>query len=528
MKLYRILAIAAAVTLSSCIKDDTNLDFATLDKPVVSNLSTTQEFKVAYNDELVVIPEIEYKDMNDLRYEWNIDGEIVSTEKDLHWVKTTTADRQYGHFALYRKSAGNADIYRFSITRYMPFESGFPIVAKKGGKTVIHFLKCIISTTAADVELLSDVAPIDVPETLAEGSRIVEYWDNSRTNVIGNLMLVTSDPNYCINLNGSSMDPENTLAQEFIDGNVPAGLQVKNVMPQHGYEGFVQAQDGTMYNAFRGKGYFEGRYLNTPWKFGDQAVKIDCLIPQCNVTSMGASVCLLYDGTNHRFLIKDTQYSTATVPSTAGPTIEMIESDVDEAKQDKMIFCANINMANARDFEHMSYAQYWALFKGTDGNYYARQFWFDFNYHEIGAAENNYPETYIQIDDMNENSVIHVMPTFTTNYAHIYYTDGVDQKVLRVRKRDQDDLGEPAVFKEFDKEIVSVSSACTQYMGFLCICFKDGSVMLYNTQDYTLGASFTEFKEERVTLDSTDPEINADLGEIVSCTYKWGKASAPK
>ena len=116
--IYLAALFAGAALATGCYEDKGNYDYTTTgDDIVVYRLDTMKSVRLSwsYDEEIVIEPG--YRIVHDrvsegsLRYEWNIDGEIVSTEKDLHWVKTTTADRQYGHFALYRKSAGNADLY---------------------------------------------------------------------------------------------------------------------------------------------------------------------------------------------------------------------------------------------------------------------------------------------------------------------------------------------------------------------------------------------------------------------------------
>ena len=93
MKRYKLLLLAVVAALvSGCYSDDTNLDYKTLDLPVIDNPENdlalfvpNRAYKIKLADRLQITPNVVYKEMNDLSYRWVIDGKEVATTKDLDW-----------------------------------------------------------------------------------------------------------------------------------------------------------------------------------------------------------------------------------------------------------------------------------------------------------------------------------------------------------------------------------------------------------------------------------------------------------
>ena len=74
MKRYKLLLLAVVAALvSGCYSDDTNLDYKTLDLPVIDNPENdlalfvpNRAYKIKLADRLQITPNVVYKEMNDL------------------------------------------------------------------------------------------------------------------------------------------------------------------------------------------------------------------------------------------------------------------------------------------------------------------------------------------------------------------------------------------------------------------------------------------------------------------------------
>ena len=101
MKKYKILLLAVVAALATgCYSDDSNLDYKTLDLPVIDNPTNdlalfvpNRAYKIKLTEHLRITPNVVYKDMNDLSYKWVIDGKVITTTKDLDWVCDMETER---------------------------------------------------------------------------------------------------------------------------------------------------------------------------------------------------------------------------------------------------------------------------------------------------------------------------------------------------------------------------------------------------------------------------------------------------
>lgn len=136
-----VMMLAVAVLSAGCIKDLTNKDYSTLNLPVIENpdrdpalLYENCQYTLKSGDVLEIRPNIVYSDMDDLDYAWVIDGETVSTEKDLYWECDLTGQRASAAFYMTRRSAGNSVIVRFSVILDQPYAIGWLVAAEKDGR----------------------------------------------------------------------------------------------------------------------------------------------------------------------------------------------------------------------------------------------------------------------------------------------------------------------------------------------------------------------------------------------------------
>lgn len=140
-----IIGILVIVLLCSrCYEDKGNYDYKNTNVPTVLNISYNQQFNLTVGDEIHIQPEIIYEKGNipEVEYEWVINDEVVSKEKDL-WIP------KYNGRSGYLKASLNIIDKATQIKFFNPFrlvvaskyEAGFLILSEKDGKSQLSFIR---------------------------------------------------------------------------------------------------------------------------------------------------------------------------------------------------------------------------------------------------------------------------------------------------------------------------------------------------------------------------------------------------
>ena len=531
MKIYKYICLILMSTLMwSCFSDDTNRDYTTLDKPQIVNpdkdpalFVDAYVYSAQMYEPVIITPNIQYKDMNDLAYEWMINGEVVSREKDLNWPCeiNTSNGRVSGIFAIYRLSAGNADIYTFTVSLEKPYATGFAIMAEEGGQMHIHFAS---ETTGEPYQytFYENAGSGEAGFAFTENTKLTEYWSciNNRT---GDLMYIDREPDNCFTINGESMAQEFTLRQQFVNDQFPANLKVKDIM-FGGFVSYVLDETGKIYLRKADATNQTGRYLDFPVQFqgvtDDEPVELQIshMIP---IPKLSQSYCLLYDKSkgSGRFLLVDTQYTT-------------FESDQDEAQQKAgqiYEFPPSANLDGITDKElidarfvrelygYPASHKIEAIFKGNDGKYYIREFSvsFDSYYGSIESTDMLDP-VYQELTDFGDNSIfavttIEAAMMFTSDY--MYYTSQNDAKKVYVKKRDSNSVAKE--FHTFDSEVVAIESGKIGRRGsYMAFGLKDGTFFIYCFYSYNVAGNKTDYENydpERIIFEQ---HIEGEIKQI--------------
>ncbi|MEG1585397.1 MAG: PKD-like domain-containing protein [Bacteroidales bacterium] len=523
MKLHHItLFILTFFILSSCSSELEDLNYQKIIKPQLINpekdpalFLPNHVYKIKRGDTLQLSPIVEYHNMSDLKFTWYINGKEIGNEQELTWVCDISEKIVYGRLDIFRKSAGNGDIYPFVLEHDTPFERGFGVLAKKGGVLKYHFFQEVVKSPYFQYTFHNNAAARDIVFT--NPVKMVEYWSCESPSIIGEMIYVDRNPEKCYSMQGTTLAPVLTLQQKFINEKFPDNLQVKDIM-YAGFVSYILAEDGKLYQRKRGRGYYTGRYHDLPVQYKGEELQISKLIP---INKYSLEHCLVYDSKYNRFLLINTDYSvvnTSNIGSKAGQIIEFPSSvGMSDITDKELVSCTLIKTTSTPYL-------FWAVFKGkTDNKYYARQFSYSFNGVNIVNFKDTYGGIYEEITDIDDKSQFAVVNDndimmVTTNF--IYYTSKNNPATIYVCQRNASLLGLPRVFKTFDKKVVGLAlNKVTRTQGNMCIGLEDGTVILYNLGDSKMNSAYEVFDETHIL------KVESGLGEIIDIKYKSGNLS---
>lgn len=271
--------------------------------------------------------------MNDLSYKWIIDGQLYSTTKDLDWLCEIETSRVSGVYEIHRNSAGNSQIYSFSIELDEPYLAGFSLLVEEQGQLRYDF----ISYTSGQPYnyTYNKNAAHDLFPFTGNNPRLKEYWSCEASNIIGEEMFLDDDPANCFSFDGHTLAPTLKLSQEFINDELPAGLRVKDFM-HGGFVSYLLADDGRVFQRRGTRIYYTGRFMDLPMQYKGKQIKGVKLIGPRYAEQYG----LIYDESegSGRLLLVNFDYSTAEKYT---PTRQGIISE----------FPDNSNLSNITDYE---------------------------------------------------------------------------------------------------------------------------------------------------------------------------------
>ena len=139
MKLYRILALAIPLALSSCLNDRTTEATNPISEITIVEGSIKSQYDIKRDSTLVIAPEIEQSNVQKpLTYSWEVDGQVYSQDATL-----TYTGKSYGSYAC-RLVVANEDgkaFFPFTLNVNTIYEEGITIISKTPeGKSRLSFM----------------------------------------------------------------------------------------------------------------------------------------------------------------------------------------------------------------------------------------------------------------------------------------------------------------------------------------------------------------------------------------------------
>lgn len=508
--IFLILAVAAAL-MTGCYSDDTNLDYKTLELPVIDNPENDQALFVAnglytttVSDPVVITPNVVYRDMNDLSYKWIIDGTVVATTKDLEWLWDSDKPKLSGVFEIHRNSAGNSQIYTFSLELEKPYAIGYCVLVERNGELQYDF----IGENRTGLQLYEYTYHRNAAgQPLAfsgDSPRLQEYWScEGGSTVMGKQMFLDENPENCVSLNGSSLLQEMKLSQEFINDELPADLRVRDFM-HGGFVSYLLADDGRIFPRKGLRIFYTGRFMDLPLQYKGKQVRGKRFITPKYDQGYG----LIYEETDEggRFLVVNFDYSSSATyePNKAGQLVEF-EADAGLSKiTDYELIDGRFVLANDV-FNYGAPSSVMMLFRSkSDQKYYTREVKIAFDTRTAALeAEDAYSEIYRELPDFGPDSKLGVFQIDGGAYyksGYMFYTSASDPR--KVLSRERTGAAAPSEFHTFDQEVVAiVTGAAKRNNCMVFFALADGTVMTYtpwNGKVLSGKANFATFEEERV------------------------------
>lgn len=309
MKMIKILLLSLATTmlLSSCYEDKGNYDYKDL---VKVSIEIANVKNVVLGDVLKVTPTITFsKDMSDLNltYKWILEGDVISTDRDLNWVADRYTKETTDNLILEVTDVDNDIVYRagasFSITGKYEVD-GYLILADKEGQKYLHLMRQSQDDEGNEIYLpLIDLVGVEndgevLPVT---SSKIFEHYCKQDNVYKSQVMVIADDQTF--EADGAGFKKVDYSFQDMFNGTIPLDLQnsVKDAFYMQRLD-LITDKKGQLYS--RVKSTFEifnsEYFINTPVSFEGEILKDIDIIP----SSYGCNTpfCLLYDKNKERFL----------------------------------------------------------------------------------------------------------------------------------------------------------------------------------------------------------------------------------
>lgn len=496
-RIMNIAVLALLVLASGCVKDETNRAYSYLDLPYIDNpdkepflLVENGQYTLKVGDVLEITPAIVYSDMDDLAYEWVIDGETVSTEKNLVWTCDLTGTRASCAFYMTRVSKGNSVIIRFNIQLDQPYSCGWLIATERDGKVIYDFLQRSTSMPYTYAEYPDALATESTAESWLD---CMEFWSNETGANYGHMLTLDSDPAKSFSVEEMTMLKTVSLEQEFIGETFPEDVKFTDAL-YCGYVAYLQAEDGRLYYRKSQTGYYTGRFSNLPLKYDGEDLKVSAMIG--GPYNLGLAV--FYDGDNDRFLMVNNGYNDYS-NTDAGEIMPFPDgSDFGSFAGEKILH------------SHIVKPQY--TFMGdpflmfivsSDGSQcYASQYPLSQYQGYLPAVTADYFK--VPVAHFGENSVISVLDDPTNGLGYVYYTDNDNPQNLYCLRRTDSGLSSPVLYGTFDSGIVSIDQgAVTRNTKTIGIALEDGSFLLLDLSD------------------SMDKYVAPDGENANSLAYRW-------
>lgn len=308
--IYFAVLFAGAALATGCYEDKGNYDYTTTgDDIVVYRLDTMKSVRLSwsYDEEIVIEPG--YRIVHDrvsegsLRYEWNIDGETVSTDRILS-IDPLSVGRHSGSFTVLDADRQIRYSTIFTLTVTSSFAEGWFILSDDGGKSLLSYVNLVDASTPG--ELVRDVYGEVNEGELGSDPRKVRLVAYDGLNVAYEWEVLQGSGS--VSLDQATLTKTIDIDTEFVGGQAPEGF-----VPVDGFQrdggSIVLSEDGKVYQ--RDFSFYNdypvahsGKYGTTPVYF-DGGMEIALMNGFDHFTNKSYGhipYALLYDRLNNRLL----------------------------------------------------------------------------------------------------------------------------------------------------------------------------------------------------------------------------------
>lgn len=256
-QLFTLLLIC--VFSAGCYKDKGNYDYTELPEVTVTGLKEGEKF-TAYVGEPFRIPvtvEVKNGNLADFSYEWKIEKEVVSTEKDLDIMINKSA--RYAQLDVIHNETGVRHVTFFEIAVSSPFQKGWLILSDMGDKSQLCFLR-------EDNVFVENVYYLQNNEYLSGGAYVLCEHFLPWSSEIGQVFIACQQaPGYSVEIDGNTLQKMIHTNQEFVDG-APGDFLPQSMNCVMNWDYLIS--NGKLYTREQPNGtdaqYQEGSFLNFP------------------------------------------------------------------------------------------------------------------------------------------------------------------------------------------------------------------------------------------------------------------------
>lgn len=245
---YFAVLFAGAALATGCYEDKGNYDYTTTgDDIVVFRLDTMENVRLnwGYDEEIVIEPGYkivhERVSENDLRYEWSIDGEKVSAERNLR-IEPLHVGRHAGSFTVIDAARDIRYSTIFTLLVTSSFSEGWFILSDDGGRSLLSYVDLVDASTPG--ELVRDVYGDVNGEPLGSDPRKIRLvaYDGQQTTYEWEVLQGSGG----VSIDQSTMTKVIDIGSEFVGGAAPEGF-----VPVDGFQrdggSIVLSEDGKVY-----------------------------------------------------------------------------------------------------------------------------------------------------------------------------------------------------------------------------------------------------------------------------------------
>lgn len=503
------LFLGIALTLAACYEDKGNYDYSELND-ITIDLGNTQ-FTAAEGETISITPVLTFaldSTEANLSYEWNLDGRVISTDRNLSWVVDTTSSQSRCYYRVLDGSTGVTYLAYTSFQLTDKYDNqGWMILSEKDGSSSFSYIR----------EDASGASYVENPDVFAEmngeplGGKPVGLLEHFYYNSTSSNIWVLLDGAETVDLSGRSFKTDVTLSESFLDGAVPANFTPLAMAEMRYFSAVINAADHKVYTRKKvsDRSYFTGAFLDEPLQYeGKDIYANDFII----APFMGPGYTLMLEGEKgHQRYLALTSYGSDK--ANAGKILPLTPDggswpagykDLNNLGDMEVVYTGY----NRYQSNSMGNNQYFSIMKDPSGNYW----WQDFVIEKMGSLNTLtvYPGKSLQLDlglPIDDNTIFYATPYSGSTWFLIAI--GNDLYII-----DRENINAQAAsyvikYMTFDSPITALDAECYNSLR-LGVGLENGQFFVLN-----LGSTLPTTEAEKVRYKSTNT-----FGKIVDIRYK--------
>ena len=309
---YIYIVFLLSLALLSCVDDKGNYKYLDADDILIKDPSF---ISVNAKDPLLVRPSFEYAsetpvNRDDFTYEWKIGKDIVGTDSILN---IPSVDLEIGrHKAMFSVISKMTDIRyvkTFTIEVSTKYSNGWLVLYDNENESDLVYLKGkkeynydtyeydwnYVAEDSVYYKMNGEFLPIGFKKLVDHG-----YKPSSGGVKPGGVTIIYKGADGGIELDGASMMKDYTIRELFLEEELPAGFEVKDIV----YSGtgiYVVGEDGRLYSGrYVDKVFWTSRLSHLQTKYKGKDLFVDHFIP--TEFQQGSYVWMMYSKEQKKFL----------------------------------------------------------------------------------------------------------------------------------------------------------------------------------------------------------------------------------